>query len=149
MSEGLMLVDHVIAEMQAITSLQNRVHGSLELSALTKDGLLPQTPEAAFVVSLGMDAKMSERATGVHSQLITERVGVMLVVQAPDDPAGTRARVKVESLAEEVITTLSGSTVPATSHVVEFVKARLADMRGGTAFYQIDFSSYRHLRKLS
>jgi hypothetical protein len=149
MSEALMLVDHVMAELQAITQLQNRVKGSLELSTLTKDGVLPQSPEAAFVISLGMDARASDRATGVHSQLVTERVGVMLVVQAVDDPSGTRSRVKVENLAEDVINTVSGTTVAATGHVVDFVKARLADMRGGSAFYQIDFSSSRHLRKLS
>lgn len=141
-----MLVDDVAALVNTVANLEGRVHMSLDYQRLTAKGLLPQSPQAAFVLSLGFDAKPSDRATGLHRQKIVERLGVILVVQAADDPEGTRARSVVEALTEAVIAAVIGQRPASAEGPLEMVRGRLIANSEGNAFYQIEFSTYRFVR---
>ncbi len=142
-----MLVDAVMQELAAISTLAGRIEGGLEYAKLVDDGKLPQGPQAAFVMSLGFDPAPPLRASTAHVQRVKETIGIVLVVQKADDPGGTKSRAAVERLVLDVIDLLAGFNPGDDFDLLSFGRGRLAGLRAGAAFYQVDFYTHSYVRR--
>ncbi len=142
-----MLISDVVARLEAqIPILVGRVQTAADLSKLIAENALPQYTPAAFVLPLGFDAAPNSKMSGVHSQTLVERIGVVLLVGNAADATGAMALASIDDLVTQVKLALAGWSPLAGDDVFDVTRGRLTDLRDGLAFYQIDFSTTRFLR---
>jgi hypothetical protein len=142
-----MLVSDVITRLDAtVPTLTGRIQSAADLSKLIAENALPQVTPAAFVLPLGFDASPNARMTGLHSQMLTERIGVVLLVGAAADATGALSLQAVDDLVEQVKVTLVGWAPVAGLDTFDVTRGRLTDLSAGLVFYQLDFSTTRLLR---
>jgi hypothetical protein len=142
-----MLVSDVITRLDAtVPTLAGRVQSAADLSKLISENALPQVTPAAFVLPLGFDASPNARMTGLHSQTVTERIGVVLLVGAAADATGALSLQAVDDLVEQVKVTLVGWAPVAGLDTFDVTRGRLTDLNAGLVFYQLDFLTTRLLR---
>jgi hypothetical protein len=142
-----MLVNDVITRLDAtVPTLTGRIQSAADLSKLIAEDALPQVTPAAFVLPLGFDAGPNARMTGLHSQTVTERIGVVLLVGNAADATGAQSLQAVDDLVEQVKLALVGWAPVAGLDTFDVTRGRLTDLRAGLVFYQLDFSTTRLLR---
>jgi hypothetical protein len=142
-----MLISDVVTRLDAqVPSLTGRIQTAADLSKLIAENALPQTTPAAFVLPLGFDANPNSKMTGLHSQMVTERVAVVLLVGSAADVSGAQSLDAVDALVTSVKLALAGWAPVLGQDVFDLVRGRLLDLRDGLVFYQMDFSTTRLLR---
>jgi hypothetical protein len=123
-----------------VGALAGRVLAATDLAALMARGELPQVTPAAVVLPLGLRGGETVATFGHFRQAVTRRVGVLLVVRAPQ-PATARAAGDVEALAEDVLAALLGwSPAAETPGVLRLEGARLSALAGGAVLYDLAFA---------
>lgn len=129
-----------------VSALAGRIEDIAELAALIAAGALPQHDVFAFVVPLGFDDKGGESASGYHTQMIEDAVGVVLGVKARGDAKARKAMPSITELRNQVRDAVAGWE-PADSVGVFFVRrGRLLSADNGLVLYQLDFSLTDQLR---
>lgn len=141
------LVDLVAQRIgQEVSELTGAIEYVAEFAALVEEGALPQRDVAAFVVPLGFDAGGGESATGVHTQIINEAVGVILVVKARGDTRARPAVPKVDALVNKIVEKVAGWAPNDSVGVFNVLRGRLVPGGRGVVVYQIEFSLRDQLR---
>lgn len=142
-----MRVDEVSARIEAqVPSLNARVEGLAELSLLMAANEVPQVTPCAFVIPLGLDGSEQLDATSVHSQIVTEQVGVIVVVDYAGVNHGAEALPELSQLIDELVRAIAGWTPDEATTNFALRRGRLLDSRQGSVFYQLDFSIQSLLR---
>jgi len=119
------------------------VHDALEFASLTDKGVLPQRLPAAFVVSLGWEAKADDVMGGSHVQDLTDTVSVIVVARHGGDRHGGAVRDALTQLRSAVVTALAGWTPDAaTVRPLDFVSGKFAGAGGGAGFDHIVFRTH-------
>lgn len=136
---------------QQVSDLTGRVEGAMEFAALLKTDTLPQTTPHAFIIPLGATAGPNTLSTGAHMQRLTERFGVMLVLNAPADPKARRLQVRLETLIDDVVQALTGFTSDADHDPFEFKSGELTSLnpKYGVVFYELQFETQSYIRKVN
>lgn len=122
------------------------IETAAELSALIEAGRLPTRTPAAYVLPLGEDAEASATYANRLSQRVNETIGVVLVVNSRDRVAGSRALGDIQPLKASVQTALIGWKPEHFETAMQMDRSRMFDMSAGYLFYQLDFTSGRHIR---
>lgn len=129
-----------------VPALTGRIEDIAELAALIAAGALPQHDIFAFVVPLGFDDKGGESATGVHTQMIEDAIGVILGVKARGDAKAKKALPPIEQLRKDVIQAVAGWGPDDSANVFFVRRGRLLSADKGLVLYQLDFSLADQLR---
>lgn len=131
----------VTARLKAeVPGLGGRVATALDFARDIARGAVAQTSPMAAVLPLGMRGGPSVAVFGAFRQAIVRRVGVILVLRAPE-PAAARGAADIELLAEEVLAALAGWTPgPATPGVLRLEGAELRSLAGGLIVYDLAFA---------
>ena len=142
-----MQLEAVIARIEdSVPELTGRVEGLAQLSLLLGNNEVPQVTPAAFVIPLGLDAGEQIDATSVHEQLVTESIGVVIVIDYAGDHHGASALPGAETLVNQVINAVTGWQSDPQSLNFSLRRGRLLSANNGTMFYQLDFSIQYLLR---
>ncbi len=142
------VVQDVIDRLKAeVTALHGRVEGAAELAALLHRGQGPQRMPAAFVLPLGEDADPNGHAN-IHSQRITEAVGVIVVERHAGDATGGEVLDRIAPLLTAVRAALAGWTPASAETVVDYVRSRLVGLKAGAVFIQQSYATAYYLRKV-
>jgi hypothetical protein len=136
-----MLADDIALRLeQEVAGLGGRIEGAAALAVLMASDAMPNQTPAAFVVPLGFDAEAPQDFTGLHVQTLRDSIGVVLVVDYAGDASGALALPAIDALAAQVIAALAGWQPPEAIDALALRRGRLAGLRAGAVFYQIDFS---------
>lgn len=139
--------DAVIARLHGqVAELAGRVEGALELAALVDGNNMPQQTPAAFVIPLGLRGGAANAVTGMYRQSVNETVAVVLVLDAPSDPAGESARPTLQTIIGKTINALAGFAPDAAIGVFELTRGDLVQCAEGLVIYQLDFTIADQLR---
>ncbi len=141
-----MITDQIIDKLKEVEAFQGRVEGVASLQALTRTGAKPAQMPCAFVLPTGLDPGQAS-TTGIYRQRVDATFGVVMVVDAPDDKAGQQTITPLETLSLDVIYTLAGFQPDDAADLMMFKRGRLIDLRQGTAYYQLDFTTAFYVRK--
>ncbi|MDD1534563.1 MULTISPECIES: phage tail terminator protein [unclassified Bradyrhizobium] len=129
-----------------VAALTGHVEDIAALAVLIAEGALPNADVCAFVVPLGFDDRGGESATGYHTQILDNAVGVILCIKARGDVKAKKALPTLAELKDAVIAAVAGWG-PADAAGVFFVRrGRLLSAEGGLVLYQLDFSQTDQLR---
>jgi hypothetical protein len=143
----MMLVDQIAGRLAAqIPALVGRIGRAGDLTALMDAGSLPQGGTAAFVVPLGFRAGPATSATVLHSQELTRRLAVILVVEFAGDAMGEATIPEVDQLEDQVLRAVAGWQPPGAWGPFSAERGALLGLNAGTAFHQLDFSISQLLR---
>lgn len=129
-----------------VPALMNRIEQVAALAALTAEGALPQREIAGFVVPLGFDDRGGQSASGLHTQMLADTLGVILCVKALGDAKAKRALTTIDTLAGDVIAAVAGWAPGNVAGVFVATRGRLVSVTKGLVIYQIDFTVSRQLR---
>lgn len=138
-----LVTDRIAAQVPALTG---RIEDIAELAALIAAGALPQHDQFAFVVPLGFDDRGGESATGFHTQMIEDAVGVVLGIKARGDAKAKKALPTIGELKNGVINAIAGWGPDDTANVFFVRRGRLLSADKGLVLYQLDFSLTDQLR---
>lgn len=141
-----MLTTELAGRLQSIAAIQGRIDGVLEMASLADGDVKPPITPCAFVVKLGSDASAGDAATGIHRQKVSHRIGIVLVLEKPDDPRGEATLGELEALESAIIGLVAGWRAPSAADAFHLARGRLLRMSRGTAFYQIDFVTSTYVR---
>lgn len=123
-----------------VGDLGGRVMPALDLAALIARNQLPQVTPAAAVLPLGIGGGEVVATLGQFRQIVTRRVGVLVVLRAPE-PATARGTADVEELAEAITQALAGWTPDQTTPgVLRLEAAELRSLQGGAILYDLRFA---------
>lgn len=141
----------LVAEIAArlgdkVPTLRDRIGTAVELAPLMKSGEVPQAAASAFVVPLGFRASEALDATGLHTQSLYHRVAVILVIEYAGSAGGGETIPEVSRLEAEVLHGLAGYEPPSAWGPLVVERGALLGLKGGVAFYQVDFSIQQLLR---
>jgi hypothetical protein len=142
-----MIAEQVIAKLMEVEAFQGRVEGVASLQTLTKTGAKPAQMPCAFVLPTGLTATPNTLSAGLHRQKVDATFGIVFVVDEPDDKSGQRSIPTAEAISIDVIFALAGWLPDDAEDVMMFKSHRLIDLRQGTAYYQLDFSTSFYIRK--
>jgi hypothetical protein len=143
----MMLSDEIIEKLKAVEAFQNRVEGVLNYQALTKTGAKPAQMPCAFVLPTGISGAVPTIATGLYRQQLENTFSVIFVVDAPDDLLGQQSLTPIDTITTDIIDVLVGWQPASAQDMMIFKRCRLVDIRQGTAYYQIDFSTSTYVRQ--
>lgn len=138
------LVSERIADQ--VPALAGRIEDIAELAALIAAGALPQHDVFAFVVPLGFDDKGGGSATGFHTQMIEDAVGVVLGIKARGDAKARKALPTIEQLRKDAVSAVAGWGPDDSANVFFVRRGRLLSADKGLVLYQLDFSLIDQLR---
>lgn len=123
-----------------VADLGGRVMPALDLAALIARNQLPQVTPAAAVLPLGIGGGAVVATFGQFRQIVTRRVGVLIVLRAPE-PATARGTSDVEALAEAITAALAGWTPDQTTPgVLRLEAGELRSLQGGAILYDLRFA---------
>ncbi|ETR79328.1 hypothetical protein X566_01520 [Afipia sp. P52-10] len=141
------LIDAVRDRLHAeVPALKDRVELIAALAALVEQGGLPQREVTAYVVPLGFDDRGGDSMGHLHTQMLSESIGVVLCVKALGDAAAKRALPTIDTLKDGVISALAGWGPDTVSGVLRATRGRLLAVANGLVTYQIDFAVLDQLR---
>lgn len=129
-----------------VAALKGGIQYAADLAALVAAGQMPQRDAAAFIVPLGFDGRGGESATGVHTQILSHAVGVIIVVKARGDASGRKALPAIDDIKDAVIASLAGWAPDDVASVLVVARGRLVSLEGGVVLYQLDFNVLDQLR---
>jgi hypothetical protein len=130
-----------------VAALKDRIEYVAALAALVAEGAMPQREVAAFVVPLGFDDKGGDSAAGLHTQIISSGIGVILCIKAAGDPRARKALPTIDALEVAVVNTLAGwAPGDDVAGVLRVTRGRLVSVTKGLVIYQIDFELTDQLR---
>lgn len=129
-----------------VPALNGRIEDIAMLAALIAAGALPQHDVFAFVVPLGFDDRGGESATGFHTQMIEDAVGVILGVKARGDAKAKKALPPIGELRTAVVNAVAGWGPDNSADVFYVRRGRLLSADNGLVLYQLDFSLTDQLR---
>ena len=137
----MLLAAAVRARLEAaVPELAGRLSGAADLQLVTAQNRLPQVGPAAVVLPLGMRGGPVAAVFGAFRQIVTRRVGVLLVARAPE-PATLRGADALEELAEAVLAALAGWTPDETTPgVLRLETADLRGLAGGALIFEMAFA---------
>lgn len=143
-----MLVDEVITRIKSeIGELENRCEGAAELSELVRSGQWPQSPVFAFVLPLGLrPLSQGDASAGAFTQMLSETIGILLVIQAAGDGTGRKALPKIETLLAALLAALPGWGPEDATGVFAVSRGQLISATDGRVVYQLDLSLNNQLR---
>lgn len=131
---------------QKVDALAGRIEFVADLTALVSAGAMPQRDVTAFVLPLGFDDQGGRSASGLHTQILADQVGVLICVKYAGDAKARSALPKIDTLSAAVIRAVAG-WAPADSVGVFAVKrGRLVSVANGLALFQLDFQITDQLR---
>lgn len=136
----------LIARIETIPTLTQRVYGAAKLGLLTEKGSMATVAPAAFVLPLGLRGGTVDAATGLYRQSISRLVGVVLVVRNLGDATGEKAMIELDPLVEAVIALLAGWGPDEAFGVFSLARGELVSIAAGTITYQLDFLIEDQLR---
>jgi hypothetical protein len=142
-----MLVDAVRTRLEAAApSFAGRVRASSDFAEIVETGQMPQGGSTAFVLPLSLRATDNNGGgmAGVHLQMLSEGVGVLIAMLAADVRA--RRLTGIEPLIDEVIAALAGWTPEEAGFAMAVSRGALIPGFKGGLLYQIDFTCQRQLR---
>lgn len=129
--------DRLLAE---VAELGGRVIRALDLAAMIARNQLPQVTPAAAVLPLGIGGGAVTATFGQFRQIVTRRIGVLIVLRAPE-PAAARGAADIEALAEAITRALAGWTPDQTTPgVLRLEAAELRSLEGGAILYDLRFA---------
>lgn len=132
-----------------VADLTGHVEGIAQMAALIAQNALPQADVCAFVVPLGFDDRGGDSATGAHTQMLEDSVGVILCIKARGDAKAKKALPTIEQLTNSVVDAVAGWGPAAATGVFRVNRGRLLSFEGGIVLYQLDFTLLDQLRILS
>lgn len=132
----------IIEKIESIKAFR-QVDGAL---ALADVGNLLKAAPAAFVSPTGERAGES-RLVGGHDQRVDATFAVIIVIAAAARQAGQPADT-LHDLATAVRDTLTAWTHPDMASATEYAGGKLLAMSGGYLFWQMDFRTRYHFRKV-
>jgi hypothetical protein len=135
--------DRIDAHVPALTG---HVEDIAALAALIAEGAMPQADVCAFVCPLGFDDKGGDSATGYHTQMLEDAVGVILCIKARGDVKAKKALPTIGELKDDVIDAVAGWGPDDAIDVFFVRRGRLLSADKGLVLYQIDFSLTDQLR---
>jgi len=146
-----MLLADVEARIEAnVSTLAGRMQSAAQLAELIARKALPQVTPAGFVLPLGKTPRgEGEAATGVFTQMVDERVGVILVLRGHGDATGKTRLPDLDTLIEATIAAIVGWGPDDYPGVFRIAGARLGHFVTGTIVYELDFAIQRQLRIVS
>lgn len=122
------------------------VEEAADLAALVAAKQLPQRSPWAYVLPLGFDGGAGDAVTGLYRQPFRQVIGVVLVVQALDDPKARKALATVDGLEQALLAKICGWAPDGAIGVFGAQRGRLISVAGGLVIYQIDFVLQNQLR---
>jgi hypothetical protein len=137
------MIVSAVMELLAGTRRFKRVGDVLELAALSSEPTLAM--QAAFVLPSDSSALPNDLGSNVFEQLITERVGVAIVVSADGARRGA-AREELEELEAVVMGALASKTLQGFDRPTTFSDARLVGVSGGRVTRLLRFNVVRRFR---
>ncbi len=140
----MIMITQVISQLQKIKTLRH-VAGAAALAAVNEKSL-PPSP-TAYVVLLN-EAAGNNRLTAGIEQVVTEKIGVILVVKNLRDAKGEAAAKEIETLRAAVLDQLIGWLPSGYDDPLTFSGGDLAGMEGGAVWYQLIFTAKRRFRKI-
>lgn len=129
-----------------VPALAGRVEDIAALAALIAADALPQHDVFAFVCPLGFDDKGGRSATGFHTQMIEDAIGVVLGIKARGDAKAKKALPTISELKKAVIEAVAGWGPDDSVNVFFVRRGRLLSADKGLVLYQVDFSLTDQLR---
>ena len=135
--------DRISAQVPALTG---RVEDIAALAALIEAGALPEKDVCAFVFSLGFDDKGGESATGYHTQMIDDAIGVVLAIKARGDAKAQKALPTIGQLKTDIVNAVAGWGPDDAANVFFVRRGRLLSAAKGLVLYQLDFALLSQLR---
>ncbi len=144
------LVDSVAQRISdSVPDLAGRIEGIADLAFLIASSAMPQREVCAFVVPLGFDDRGGDSATGAHTQMLQNAVGVVLSIKALGDAKARKALPTIETLEKAVVNAVAGWAPEDTAGVFRVTRGRLVSVDKGLVLYQLDFSLLDQLRILA
>lgn len=141
------LVADIATRLNAqVPALAGRVEYIADLAALVSEGALPQREVSAFVVPLGFDDRGGDSATGLHTQIVAEAVGVIVTVKALGDAKARKAIPTIDTLKDAVIAAIAGWAPDNVAGAFRVTRGRLVSVTKGLVIYQLDFALLDQLR---
>ena len=137
-----MLVDDVITRLEAqVSDLAGRVQGAAELTALVREGALPNETPFAFVLPLGLSGGEVQSSTGVFIQSVQDTIAIILLVEGAGDVSGEDTLPEMKVLIDATLQALCGWG-PASNNfgVFRVTRGALVSLNAGTQIYQLDFA---------
>jgi len=143
-----MLLADVEARIEAqIPALAGRMQSAAQLAELIRRNTLPQHTSSGFVLPLGLASRGDgDAATGAFTQMVDERVGVVLVLRGHGDATGKTKLPDLDTLIEAAIAAIVGWGPDDYPGVFRLVSGRLGNFVNGTIVYELDFAIQRQLR---
>ncbi|SFZ86001.1 hypothetical protein SAMN02983003_3173 [Devosia enhydra] len=143
------MFEQLKALVETVDGLEGRVSDALVLAELVRQGALPQGPQHAFIVPLGLVPTSSgDAGAGVFTQMLDEQVAVLLVVRSAGDVTGAKARPRLDGLVEAVLAAVNGADPgPDYPGVFRLVRGQIVSAEAGLAIYQLDFALQRQFRR--
>jgi len=137
----MLLAAAVRARIEAgVAALSGRVAGAADLQRLMATSSLPQVTPAAVVLPLGASGGPVTALLGGFRQIVTRKVGVVIVLRAPGG-AESRRSDDIEELAEAVMAELAGWTPDeATPGVLRLEAWEIAAREGGVLAAEMVFA---------
>lgn len=128
-----------------VASLNGRIQGAAEFSALMKSNALPTVTPAAFVLPLGLQGGQPDAVTGLFSQMVEQVFGVVLVLRNTDRIGGN-ALAPIDALIADTIEAIVGWGPDDAVGVFRLTHGDLVSMVAGTMVYQLDVAITDQLR---
>lgn len=142
----MLSVEAVKGRVGGVAALTGRVEGAAELAALVREGALPQTMPAAFVIPLGLQGGRADAATGLFRQSYVEVAAVVLFVAAAGDATGALALPELGELIDDVVPRICGWAPANAVGVFELRRGALVALNAGAVIYQLEFGLNNQLR---
>lgn len=141
-------LEQFVAERIAglVPVLAGRIEDIAALAALIEAEALPQHDVFAFTCPLGFDSRGGDSATGAHTQMIEDSVGVVFGVKARGDAKAKKALPTIGELKKGIVNAVAGWGPDGTADVFYVRRGRLLSAAKGLVLYQIDFSLLDQLR---
>jgi len=135
------LVDAVISRLRDLVPALVSVEGCLDFASMVEKGVLPPATPVAFVLWSTLTAGVNKVLGGGHSQPLTERISVVVVVRAGNDARGDGKRQVMTPLRGGLIQALAGWRPVTGCGPFNFVAARLIGVANGAAFFDFSFQT--------
>ncbi|WP_226779512.1 phage tail terminator protein [Oceaniglobus trochenteri] len=141
-----MLVAPTVERIETrVASLAGRVETALQLSEMIRKNALPQHTPAAFVLPTGLRGGPEDAGAGAFTQMLSEMVGVVLVVR-DNTPTGRLALREFDTLVRSVVEAVAGWAPSDQVGVFRVVSGRVISAASGAVVYQLEFSISDQLR---
>lgn len=129
-----------------VPALKDRVDFVAALAAMLEADALPQKDVFAFIAPLGLDDRGGDSLGSIHTQMLSETIGIVLCIKARGDAAARKAIPTLEELRADVLAALAGWGPDNVAGVLRVTRGRLVSISKGLVIYQLEFEVLDQLR---